>query len=181
VTDHDDVPELELLASDLKQRIEQRTPPARWNAEPEDVRRSVMQLVLTLVEFIRQLLERPLFASASEPHGTRHRIATPTPDWRAGVRVLRAIDRGRHVCERPATECRRAPRVGGRSVGQSRKAAQSAGRRVAADDGVDVEVATNDRPPEVRSRPRRTQTRQRCRWMPPGPAAREASRTHHVR
>ncbi len=30
----------------------------RWNAEPDDVRRSVAKLVLTLVEFIRQLLER---------------------------------------------------------------------------------------------------------------------------
>jgi gas vesicle protein GvpK len=34
------------------------SPPNRWNAEPEDVRRSVGKLVLTLVEFIRQLLER---------------------------------------------------------------------------------------------------------------------------
>jgi hypothetical protein len=58
MTDQDEIRELELLASDLKQRIEQRTSPTRWNAEPEDVRRSVMQLVLTLVEFIRQLLER---------------------------------------------------------------------------------------------------------------------------
>jgi hypothetical protein len=32
--------------------------PLRWNASPEDVQRSVMQLVLTLVEFIRKLLER---------------------------------------------------------------------------------------------------------------------------
>ena len=32
--------------------------PPRWNADPEDVRRSVGKLVLTLVEFIRQLLER---------------------------------------------------------------------------------------------------------------------------
>ena len=30
----------------------------RWNADPDDVRRSVMKLVLTLVEFLRQLLER---------------------------------------------------------------------------------------------------------------------------
>ena len=58
MSDHDDFRELELLATDLKQRIEQRTAPVRWNAEPEDVRRSVMQLVLTLIEFIRQLLER---------------------------------------------------------------------------------------------------------------------------
>src|SRR4051794_13318900 len=33
-------------------------PRGRWNADPEDVRRSVGKLVLTLVEFIRQLLER---------------------------------------------------------------------------------------------------------------------------
>ena len=32
--------------------------PPRWNADPEDVRRSVAKLVLTLVEFIRQFLER---------------------------------------------------------------------------------------------------------------------------
>ena len=30
----------------------------RWNAKPEEVRRSVLKLVLTLVELIRQLLER---------------------------------------------------------------------------------------------------------------------------
>ena len=29
----------------------------RWNADPDDVQRSVMKLVLTLVEFIRRLLE----------------------------------------------------------------------------------------------------------------------------
>lgn len=58
MSDRDDIRELEQLAEDLKQRIERRSAPARWNAEPEDVRRSVMQLVLTLVEFIRQLLER---------------------------------------------------------------------------------------------------------------------------
>ena len=32
--------------------------PPRWNADPEDVRRAVLKLVLTLVELIRQLLER---------------------------------------------------------------------------------------------------------------------------
>ena len=30
----------------------------RWNAEPEDVRKSVAQLVLALVEFLRKLMER---------------------------------------------------------------------------------------------------------------------------
>lgn len=32
--------------------------PLRWNADPDDVQRSVAQLVLTLVEFIRKVLER---------------------------------------------------------------------------------------------------------------------------
>jgi hypothetical protein len=32
--------------------------PLRWNADPDDVQRSVAHLVLTLVEFIRKLLER---------------------------------------------------------------------------------------------------------------------------
>jgi len=32
--------------------------PLRWNADPDEVQRSVAQLVLTLVEFIRRLLER---------------------------------------------------------------------------------------------------------------------------
>ena len=33
-------------------------PPARWNPEPEDVQKSVAQLVLTVVEFLRKLMER---------------------------------------------------------------------------------------------------------------------------
>jgi hypothetical protein len=30
----------------------------RWNPEPEDVQKSVAQLVLTIVEFLRKLMER---------------------------------------------------------------------------------------------------------------------------
>jgi hypothetical protein len=32
--------------------------PMRWNPDPEDVQRSLAQLVLTVVEFLRQLMER---------------------------------------------------------------------------------------------------------------------------
>src|SRR4029078_11927717 len=32
--------------------------PARWNPDPEDVQRSVVKLVLSLIEFIRKLMER---------------------------------------------------------------------------------------------------------------------------
>lgn len=44
------------MRNELEQ-VARRAPP-RWNADPEDVRRSVAKLVLTLVEFIRELLER---------------------------------------------------------------------------------------------------------------------------
>ena len=45
---------------DLRRELERATgqAPLRWNADPDDVQRSVAQLVLTLVEFIRKLLER---------------------------------------------------------------------------------------------------------------------------
>jgi hypothetical protein len=49
--------ELRALRSELRQR-RRATGPARWNANPEDVQRSLAQLVLTLVDFLRQLLER---------------------------------------------------------------------------------------------------------------------------
>ena len=52
-----EVRELESLRAEVE-RLAQRTAPPRWNADPEDVRRSVAKLVLTLVEFVRQLLER---------------------------------------------------------------------------------------------------------------------------
>jgi hypothetical protein len=42
----------------LRAEIERRATPARWNAKPEDVQKSVAQLVLTLVEFLRRLMER---------------------------------------------------------------------------------------------------------------------------
>lgn len=47
--------ELESLRADLK-RVSGG--PARWNADPEDVQRSVVRLVLALVEFLRKLMER---------------------------------------------------------------------------------------------------------------------------
>jgi hypothetical protein len=40
------------------ERVAKTMRPPRWNADPDDVRRSVVKLVLTLVDFIRQLLER---------------------------------------------------------------------------------------------------------------------------
>jgi hypothetical protein len=52
-----EVSELDQLRRELEQTAAGRSP-LRWNADPDDVQRSVAQLVLTLVEFIRKLLER---------------------------------------------------------------------------------------------------------------------------
>jgi hypothetical protein len=52
-----EVRELESLRAELERQAALATAP-RWNASPEDVQRSVARLVLTLVEFVRQLLER---------------------------------------------------------------------------------------------------------------------------
>lgn len=49
--------EVEELRRELERRLEV-DPAPHWNADPDDVQRSVARLVLTLVEFIRQLLER---------------------------------------------------------------------------------------------------------------------------
>lgn len=52
-----EVAELDELRRELERTAAGRSP-LRWNADPDDVQRSVAQLVLTLVEFIRKLLER---------------------------------------------------------------------------------------------------------------------------
>jgi hypothetical protein len=51
------VAELEDLRKELERTARGATTP-RWNANKDDVQRSVAQLVLTLVEFVRRLLER---------------------------------------------------------------------------------------------------------------------------
>ena len=53
----DDVAQAEALRKQVE-RLARDSGPARWNANPDDVQRSVVKLVLTIVEFLRQLLER---------------------------------------------------------------------------------------------------------------------------
>lgn len=50
------VEELDALRAELERRVAEEAP--RWNADPDDVQRSVAKLVLTLVEFLRKLMER---------------------------------------------------------------------------------------------------------------------------
>jgi hypothetical protein len=51
-----EIEELEALRAELERRTAAEAP--RWNANPEDVQKSVARLVLTLVEFLRRLMER---------------------------------------------------------------------------------------------------------------------------
>jgi hypothetical protein len=52
-----EIARLDDLRRELK-RASRSASPLRWNADEDDVQRSVAHLVLTLVEFIRKLLER---------------------------------------------------------------------------------------------------------------------------
>jgi hypothetical protein len=60
--------------------------PPRWNADPDEVRRSVLKLVLTLVELIRQLLERQ--AIRRMDRGT----LTPEETESVGLALMRLQD-----------------------------------------------------------------------------------------
>ncbi len=51
-----------------------RATPLRWNPQPEDVQKSVAQLVLTLVEFLRKLMERQAIRRMQEKTLTRQEV-----------------------------------------------------------------------------------------------------------
>lgn len=65
------VSEIDDLRAELT-RLKSSTKASRWNADPDDVRKSVGKLVLTLVEFIRRVLERQAIR--------RHEQGTLTPE-----------------------------------------------------------------------------------------------------
>ena len=46
----------------------------RWNPEPEDVQKSVAQLVLTIVEFLRKLMERQAIRRMEQKTLTRKEV-----------------------------------------------------------------------------------------------------------
>jgi hypothetical protein len=84
------VQEIESLRGELE-RVAGRARPPRWNANPDDVRKSVAKLVLTLVEFIRQLLERQAIR--------RMEAGTLTPDQTEsiGLALMRLEDTVREL------------------------------------------------------------------------------------
>jgi hypothetical protein len=51
-----------------------RGAPMRWNPEPEDVQKSVVQLVLTIVELLRRLMERQAIRRMEQKTLTRKEV-----------------------------------------------------------------------------------------------------------
>ena len=81
--------ELRALRSELERRFNASRPvavgkqgtaarrstgPLRWNPEPEEVQKSVAQLVLTLVEFLRKLMERQAIRRMEQKTLTRKEV-----------------------------------------------------------------------------------------------------------
>jgi len=74
--------ELRALRSELRHQ-RHAAGPSRWNANPDDVQRSMAQLVLTLADFLRQLLERQAIRRLDE--GT----LSPAETEAVGLALLR--------------------------------------------------------------------------------------------
>jgi hypothetical protein len=58
----------------LRRELERRAAPARWNPQVDDVERSVAQLVLTIVEFLRKLMERQAIRRMEQHTLTRKEV-----------------------------------------------------------------------------------------------------------
>ena len=66
-----------VTAAELKQlrrEIARKMEPMRWNPDPEDVQKSVAQLVLTIVEFLRKLMERQAIRRMEQKTLTKREI-----------------------------------------------------------------------------------------------------------
>ena len=88
-----EVHEIDSLRAELERQAASALAP-RWNANPEDVQKSVARLVLTLVEFIRQLLERQ--AIRRMEGGT----LTPEETENVGVALMRLEETVRDMAAR---------------------------------------------------------------------------------
>lgn len=51
-----EIEELDALRAEIERQVAAAAP--RWNADPEDVQKSVARLILALVEFLRKLMEK---------------------------------------------------------------------------------------------------------------------------
>src|SRR5688500_3127037 len=68
--------------------------PLRWNPDPEDVQRSVVKLVLSLIEFIRKLMERQAIRRLEE------KTLTPEEIENVGVALMKLEETVRQIAKR---------------------------------------------------------------------------------
>jgi len=85
--------EIEALRSELERSVPAGGP-SKWNANPEDAQRAVAKLVLTLMEFLRKLLERQAIRRMER------RTLTPTEVEEVGVALMRLEETIRQIGER---------------------------------------------------------------------------------
>ena len=85
--------EIDALRSELE-RSARKVGPAKWNAHPEDAQRAVAKLVLTLMEFLRKLLERQAIRRMER------RTLTPAEVEAVGVALMRLEETIRQIGER---------------------------------------------------------------------------------
>jgi len=78
----------------LRREIKRKTDRFRWNPETDDVQRSVAQLVLTIVEFLRQLMERQAIRRMEQE------TLTPREVEAVGVALMRLEETIKEIGER---------------------------------------------------------------------------------
>src|SRR3989442_15866297 len=88
-----EVREIESLREELERKAAELAP-ARWNADPEEVQRSVARLVLTLIEFLRQLFEKQAIRRMEQ--GT----LTPEETEKLGVALMKLEETVRDLTAR---------------------------------------------------------------------------------
>jgi hypothetical protein len=81
--------DLRVLRREIKRRM--RPSSLRWNPDGEDVQRSVAQLVLTIVEFLRKLMERQAIRRMEQKTLTRQEVEA------VGVALMRLEDTIREI------------------------------------------------------------------------------------
>jgi hypothetical protein len=91
------VAQLRALRREIEQRMHppgKSAAPLRWNPDPDDVQRSVVQLVLTIVEFLRQLMERQAIRRMEQKTLTRKEVEA------VGLALMRLEETVRDVGKR---------------------------------------------------------------------------------
>jgi hypothetical protein len=83
--------QLKALQTELK-RTTVRRQPGRWNPDPSDVQRSVIKLVLSLVEFLRKIMERQALRRVED------RTMTPAEIEAVGLGLMRLEETVHSLC-----------------------------------------------------------------------------------